>query len=1724
MRKKSMKWKRAAAFATGAVLVAASAAGGIASLPLGAAAYNNQYNLNVSHSFQEFDGWGLSLSWWATEIGDWTRTGSSGMQKREEVMEAIYGESGLNLNIARYNVGGGDNPTHTHMTDDRNTPGWKGADTVELAEGATAPEGTFTAKGGTVYKPNDRYVFEQADGSTLSWDKTPDYRQLWVLDWIQNHREEDLITEYYSNSPPYWLTQSGCSSGRGNKNDNSGENLMNDEAHNQAFVDYLLDVYEYLVGQGFQFENIQPFNESNSAYHYWAENGDQEGCHFSSAQQVAITKLLAQSMQERNFGEKYGAVYNWGDETNTNEAWSAYEKGYGIDPEAINGASRLTYHIYDYKTDTAQKMYRAARQNGQELYMSEICYTSGSVYDPDAMDTGFEYTQGMLNTIKHSGVDAYVFWQGVEDMVGQIKNGTNYGLIQGVYYTQEEAEEQGTDLAAMGLNYQDFVLSKAYYMSGQFTKYIQKGYTIVDVDDNNALAAISPDGQTLVVVKQNKDGDADSFKLNLGGFKASLVEKIYTDKTHNWAKEAVSTDGDSVIDAVNGSSVTTYVIHGMRTGGEGTFLDDSMAQYAQSLADIQANFTAAESDADTSKTYMYATYDLRSANKITATNGGDWGYFGTTNSEQKPHWMAFRFYGVGFGVVFPKKSDAGEISVWVDCDPAGTPTKTVNLRSANATKKNIVCSEEDVSGFEAGWHTVYVQSKEGTWVNFDGAFIQTTADVATGSQTLAITNAAGVDGQLKLDYTAEGYSGYEIFAETRVGDGIWERTDDALTGGSATLSVNGSRVQIRLAAVKDDEVKYSPVRVVDLLTATDGVLYFVDSGTATPDVLSTGAVLGRLQSRSDQAYGADPFTEKIWGYTNTLKSGKSGMYFYGTDEAMTSMMALENVNESALEYKFTIPAAGTYRAILGFFGGDNGWGTRTVTATVGTETKSVTLNQQIYTAEYFTLTTTQTDEEITITVTNGGNGLLSLIAITEENVKLPLYTSGASNYNTLGKADVTEITIGSDVFAAVENGARFTVYYTDGTTTDFAASDTGVSYTVSTTKIAAKATTYSLKAGDNITATLCADALPDVKAEVPYRWMMSGATVLYYNIDCGYVKDDTPPDDKTNLIGIKQSTTHDRVFGPDSTGNSWGFVGTKEEYDKRGLSYENNDNNSWSICGNVNGISYKMTGFRPNESLLIKTGGHLYKGWGVRAYKVLCNDTEVGEIKFTDDDQDKAANHIYETFECTADANGELVVKYNKSSGDNPWVGYIQVSSNPGGSVIKDPTIVADKTSVGRNDTITLRNLNANATVYVLDGNGAILYSFKPDATGVKTLDVSEILKSGVYELHFMQATEENADADIGQTIFSEDLVVDVPDFEYELSTEWIEGGRAMAVLFTPHVKRGITSFTITAPDGATSPLTDGFFYRAKMNGGYTVKLVSGGTTVVKSFTVENIDLVDIKKEFSTQAWTDGNVTVTLTPEATSGIVSVRVNDEEVTLDNGSYQITATENGEYTVTVNTVAGFSYTETVTVGNIDKTAPAVTLGINFGASGGLTLGYRAVAVSGGKLYISLDGGERKEVTESEAVSLDKEGKYEISFVNGTGAETARQVYYVTYGAEKSHLATVTVGEGGTVTVADKARAVPQTKLYRAGEDTAIASMKAEKAGKYYLEIENDGEKEIVVFSVNAPSAGIADNTKPAPSGNGNGNNGIMIAGIVVGCAALVAAGVVCTLLILKGRKKQ
>ena len=102
--------KKAAAAVVSAALVVPIAGSMPSSAPIDAASTvtvspYSKFDINGG----KFEGWGTSLCWWANRVG----YSDSLAQKTADV---FYGNDGLRLNIARFNIGGGDNPSHTHIT------------------------------------------------------------------------------------------------------------------------------------------------------------------------------------------------------------------------------------------------------------------------------------------------------------------------------------------------------------------------------------------------------------------------------------------------------------------------------------------------------------------------------------------------------------------------------------------------------------------------------------------------------------------------------------------------------------------------------------------------------------------------------------------------------------------------------------------------------------------------------------------------------------------------------------------------------------------------------------------------------------------------------------------------------------------------------------------------------------------------------------------------------------------------------------------------------------------------------------------------------------------------------------------------------------------------------------------------------------------------------------------------------------------------------------------------------------------------------------------------------------------------------------------------------------------------------------------------------------------------------------------------------------------------
>ena len=238
---------------------------------------------------QTFEGWGTSLCWWANHVGGW-----SAANRNAVVDKMIDATNGLGYSVFRYNIGGGDDPTHTHMGQYKNMPG-----------------------------------FEPTSGT---WNWNADANQRAILQRIVADNA-NAILEAFSNSPPYWMTKSGCASGN-----TDGSNNLKDDSYN-AFADYLTEVVKhYRDTFGITFRTLEALNEPNATW--WTALGGQEGCHFSPSNQQTIIKAIGAALTAKGLS---GTTVSASDENSIDDGYNNMK---AFDATTLADMSQMNVHTY----------------------------------------------------------------------------------------------------------------------------------------------------------------------------------------------------------------------------------------------------------------------------------------------------------------------------------------------------------------------------------------------------------------------------------------------------------------------------------------------------------------------------------------------------------------------------------------------------------------------------------------------------------------------------------------------------------------------------------------------------------------------------------------------------------------------------------------------------------------------------------------------------------------------------------------------------------------------------------------------------------------------------------------------------------------------------------------------------------------------------------------------------------------------------------------------------------------------------------------------------------------------------------------------------------------------------------------------------------------------------------------------------------------------------------
>ena len=443
-------------------------------------------------TYQTFTGIGASGAWWAQLVGKWNSVTPDGTLTKDKIASLLYDKAeGIGMSIYRYNLGGGS---------------------------AESKKGKFSDE------ERRAECFESDEGK---YDFSKDAAAVYMMKKCVECGSDEVI--FFVNSPIERLTKNHlahCSSLSLPIpfifNNLPEKNISN-------FAKYCLDVTEHFVNEGVPVKYISPINEP-----LWVWSGGQEGCHYSAKRAAKTMKTFAQELDKRPSlkniklsGLENGDI-RWFNRIYTN-ALMKYEC-------VRNKTDSVDIHSYFLPIPVPFTKNRIAflkrwrkfldkKYPGLPVKVSEWCHMQGG------KDTGMNSALVMANVM-------------YEDFVYQNASSWQHWIACSCY-------DYCDGLIYIDDKNQTFELTKRYYATGNFSKYIPKGAVRIDAKFQNLKTICFKFDKKIISVIINDTEKAETFEYD-GDFLFAV-----TDVNNNLA-ETKYTKGDKAI--IPEKSVCTVII------------------------------------------------------------------------------------------------------------------------------------------------------------------------------------------------------------------------------------------------------------------------------------------------------------------------------------------------------------------------------------------------------------------------------------------------------------------------------------------------------------------------------------------------------------------------------------------------------------------------------------------------------------------------------------------------------------------------------------------------------------------------------------------------------------------------------------------------------------------------------------------------------------------------------------------------------------------------------------------------------------------------------------------------------------------------------------------------------------------------------------------------------------------------------------------------------------
>ena len=399
-------------------------------------------NLNHPEKMQTLKGWGTSACWWAQACGD--------EKTQDEIAELLYGNSGLRLNIYRYNIGGG------------------------YEEGNCRIENPW--------RRTESFMLYDREKEEASWDFSRDKNAVTVMKKCLALGNVDTLI-LFCNSPHWSQTSTGQTSG------SLLYHTCNIPKMNyKKFADYVLDVAQHFLDEGLPVKYVSPINEPQ-----WKWGGGfvwQEGCHYELPEVKEIYHIFAEEILKREMpvllygpesGEILGTTVDY-----FNELYS---------DELIKKVMPIfAFHSYhaDNSPDARREFKRTlvAPHPDIRFDMSEWCELPNKSHTRDFK--GALITARIIGQdIVYAGAESWTSWVAANNL-----------------HRDEDGKDFSDAMLSGALHFEEWTVNERFYGVAHFTKYIPVGSAVLDIgyyntdEENtfNLFAFETPGGETVLVV------------------------------------------------------------------------------------------------------------------------------------------------------------------------------------------------------------------------------------------------------------------------------------------------------------------------------------------------------------------------------------------------------------------------------------------------------------------------------------------------------------------------------------------------------------------------------------------------------------------------------------------------------------------------------------------------------------------------------------------------------------------------------------------------------------------------------------------------------------------------------------------------------------------------------------------------------------------------------------------------------------------------------------------------------------------------------------------------------------------------------------------------------------------------------------------------------------------------------------------------------------------------